>query len=153
MDQIGIDQTASACWRRPESKKQSFFKWISVKSDILFQKNAFIAKIDPVLVLVLQNENLWWLKKLAGWKSICSGGERTPRLPLIIIYNAKRVPWILDFGSWICIVFQTGDKLPWSKKEETNLIQPWAVVGLKVGIDILELSRDQPCGNFCFLKE
>ena len=22
-------------------------------------KNAFIAKIDPVLVLVLQNENLW----------------------------------------------------------------------------------------------
>ena len=165
MDQIGIDQTASACWRRPESKKQSFFKWISVKSDILFQKNAFIAKIDPVLVLVLQNENLWWLKKLAGWKSICSGGERTPRLPLIIIYYAKQVPWILDFGSWICIVFQTGDKrllliiicnfnkLPWSKKEETNLIQPWAVVGLKVGIDILELSRDQPSGNICFLKE
>ena len=71
----------------------------------------------------------------------------------------------LDFGFWICIVFQTGDKrllliiicnfnkLPWSKKEETNLIQPWAVVGLKVGIDILELSRDQPSGNICFLKE
>ena len=80
-------------------------------------------------------------------------------------HNLQRKTGSLDFGSWICIVFQTGDKcllliiicnfnkLPWSKKEETNLIQPWAVVGLRVGIDIIELSRDQPCGNFCYLKE